>query len=98
MYEKINEPIEVFATFSKKGTEPICFTWNRQDYNITSVNFRHKSNNGSHPVYHFAVTSNNETYKLTFDPIDLNWTLDEVYLDTSFKTVDSLNDKYLDPF
>lgn len=98
MYETINESINVFANFTTKGAEPLCFSWKNNDYNITSVNFKHKSKKGDHDVFHFAVTANNETYKLTFDPTVLEWTLDEIYLDKSFKTAKSLNQKYIKSF
>lgn len=93
MYETINETINVFVNFTTKGAEPLCFSWKNNDYNVTSINFRHKSKIGNHDVFHYAVTANNETYKLTFDPTTLEWTLDEIYLDTNFKTAKSLNQK-----
>lgn len=94
MYTKVNEQIEVFANFNKRGAEPICFSWKNNDYNITSVNFRHHSKVGDKKIFYFAVTANQETYKLIFDPIDLTWILEEVYLDNDFSSVNTLNDRH----
>lgn len=93
MYTTIGETINVFANFSPKGAEPLCFTWKNNDYNINSINFTHKSKDGDHYLFHYAVSANNETYKITFDPNTLLWTLDEIYLDSDFSTSRSLNDK-----
>lgn len=94
MYVLVNEPVEVFANFNKKGAEPICFSWKNTDYNITSINFKHYSKDGDKKIYHFAVTANHETYKLIFDPTTLVWRLEEVYLENDFKEVKTLNDNY----
>lgn len=93
MYTSINETINVFANFTNKGAEPLCFTWKNNDYKVTQINFIHKSKKGDHPIYHFAVTANNETYKLTFDPNLLEWKLDEIYLEKDYQTAKSLNQR-----
>ena len=93
MYTKINEQIEVFANFTTKGTEPICFSWRNNDYSIKSIDFKHSSKIGNKKVFHFSVNANNETYKITFHASDLLWILDEIFLDKGFETTNSLNDK-----
>lgn len=95
MYELIKDPIEVSAKFTQKGPEPKAFKWKNRVYKIKAVNFVHKSTDGKVTFYHFAVTANNETYKITFNNKDLTWILDEIYLEDLTKKYKKreLNDK-----
>ena len=79
MYELINEPITVTATFAKnRNVHPHKFVWKNRTYTIDSVNFIHQSKEGADTLTHFAVVCGYETYKITFDSNSLAWTLDEI--------------------
>lgn len=89
MYESIHEPIQVFAEFTEKGPKPYLFKWKNRSYKITAVNFIHTSKEGSKSLFHFSVSADTNTYKLTFDPATLVWTLDEIFMDA-----DKPNNRY----
>lgn len=93
MYELINEPIEVFAAFTKQGIEPICFTWRDKEYDVKSINFIHTSKSGDTKLIHFAITSGADTYRITLDSTYFSWRLEEIYTLDGLESFLSLNDK-----
>ncbi len=93
MYELINEPIQVFAEFTKKGPRPYLFKWKNRDYKIKTLNFVHTSKQGNKTLFHFSVSTDTNMYKITFDPTTLTWTLDEIHMDIDFNKSFSANDK-----
>ena len=92
MYEPINDPIEVFVDFSSEGPVPIAFNWRGRNFQIELINFVHTSRLGDSKQFHYSVSTHTETYKITLDSETMDWTLNEIYLDSDFPTAESLND------
>jgi hypothetical protein len=92
MYELINEQIEVFVDFSGEGPVPIAFNWRGRNIQIELINFVHTSKLGGSKQFHYSVSTHTETYKITLNSETMDWTLNEIYLDSDFSTAKSLND------
>ncbi|MFZ5424803.1 MAG: hypothetical protein ACOZAO_03280 [Patescibacteria group bacterium] len=79
MFERVNDPIEILVNFTYAGAIPLYFTWKGTDYEIKDINFIHTSKEGDSLLYHFAVSTKNEAFKLTFNTKHLLWRIKEVY-------------------
>jgi len=79
MLELINEPIEVIATFAEGKLAPAKFLWQGKEFLIKKINLAYSSWQGRTKFYYFAVTDNNNYFKLQFNADTLGWTLLESY-------------------
>lgn len=79
MYEKINEIIDVVASFKKTTVEPKFFFWRRKIYKVGKVHLIHTSRQGAQILYHFSVTDEINYFELIFNPLLLSWTLENLY-------------------
>jgi len=78
-YEKINEPINVIASFAGNKVVPHAFTWEQKRYSIKKLNLVHSERIGRDLIYYFSVSDKANTFKLAFNPIELKWRLEELY-------------------
>jgi len=78
LYEKINEPIEVMATFRKEGAEPMTFKWGNTYYQVNKVNLVHTEHDGREKIYYFSVSNDATSYRLSFRSESLKWMLEEM--------------------
>lgn len=81
MYETINEPIKVLATFDKGVITPHKFKWRSRTVEIDKVNFIHRVKDGSILNYLFSVSNTTSAYKLKFNAATMSWKLDQIYQD-----------------
>ncbi len=81
MLEEVNEPIEVVAVFQGNKFEPYKFLWNGREIKIKQVNLAYSNWDGRSKIYYFAVSDNNNYFKLKFDTDKLTWTLLETYVE-----------------
>jgi len=81
MYETINEEIKVAAVFEKGKVKPLVFSWNGKKYKIKSINLVHNAAIGSAECLFFSVSTASGEYKIKYDTKNLNWTLEQVYLE-----------------
>ena len=79
MYDDINEPIEVVASFKKNEVIPKFFVWRRKMYKVVKVHLVHTSKIGNQIVYHFSVTDEANYFQLVFNPFTLTWILATLY-------------------
>lgn len=79
MYETIDEPIKVLASFDKGVITPHKFRWRSREVKIDQVNFIHRVKDGSVLSYLFSVSNTTCAYKLRFNTATLNWKLDQIY-------------------
>ncbi len=79
MYEQINEPIEVVASFKKNEIVPKFFSWRHKVYQVEKVHLVHTSRVGHQILYHFSVTDNANYFQLVFNPFTLSWLLTTLY-------------------
>lgn len=77
----LNEPVSVLSIYSKKHKifKPEILTWDGIDYRLGKVDFYHKTKKGLTTLHHFSLADRDETtyFKLVFDSVSLNWTLEE---------------------
>ncbi len=82
--EKIGEPVRVAVDFSLVGgasrVMPLAFVWVGRKYKIQRLNLRYKRPHGKRYVWCFAVSDEANSYVLTYDPDELTWVLEEIYV------------------
>jgi hypothetical protein len=79
MYESVEQQIDVLVAFMKNKVLPLSFHWNRKKYTVNQVNMSYSSRTGRTKCYHFAVTSDGNYFKISFNT-DLNqWFLNEAF-------------------
>lgn len=76
--QKISEPIRVLASFAESSIKIHFFHWRGRVYKVESMNMFHLEKDGDHKLYHFAVAVGGNSYELTYNPILLEWRLEEV--------------------
>lgn len=81
MYETINDPIQVATLFKNGEAKPLKFLWKGKEYAIQTVNLAYSTFEGRAKVYYFAVSDNNNYFKLQFNTESLVWTLLESYVE-----------------
>jgi hypothetical protein len=90
MREDLDEPVSVLAGYSEKDKKfrPLIVTWGGIDYRLGKVDFYHKTKKGATTLHHFSLADKNETayFKLTFNSLNLHWTLSESSQDSIGKS------------
>lgn len=81
MYEEINESVQVAALFKHGELVPLKFLWKGREFLVRVVNLSYSRYEGRAKVYYFAVSDNNNYFKLRFNSDDFNWVLSETYVD-----------------
>ena len=77
--QKIDEEINVLASFAKNKLCPHIFKWKNRRYTVSAVNLVHKSKDGEADIYHFAVSTTAGFYKISFNNKTLSWMLNEYW-------------------
>lgn len=75
--QKVIEPIRVLASFSEAAIRIHFFNWRDRIYKVESANLFHIERDGATKRYHFAVSSSGNDYQIAFNPITLEWQLEE---------------------
>lgn len=83
MIEKIQEPIDVLASFSAGGrVMPRKFRWRGRVYDILGINQVHQARDGQSILQFFHCRDAGSPYrKLCFNNVTKVWTLDELETD-----------------
>ena len=79
MFQKVNEPISVVASYAKGNVLPQKVEWGQTVYQVIKVNKPWRQKNGS--IYHlyFSIeTDKNASMVIVFDPTDMSWRLDSI--------------------
>ncbi|MDO8559455.1 MAG: DUF6504 family protein [bacterium] len=95
MQEVIDEPIEVWASFSPLPTcasqpvtkprvagnrvMPLLFRWRGKKYQVKKLNLVHRERDGEDIVYYFNVSDAANYFKLAFSTRRMSWRLSEWY-------------------
>jgi hypothetical protein len=79
MYETIDEPVKVIASFDKGLITPHKFSWRNRVIQVDRVGMIHRTKDGAVTCYAFSVSSGSAAYKLLFNIATLKWTLQQVY-------------------
>ena len=75
MAEKINEPIEVWASFDRGKLRPMRFHWRGRAYPVRKTEFSHYSQKGDARLYFFSVAGPGAVYQLVFNSQTFGWRL-----------------------
>lgn len=94
MYETVNEPIRVLASFGDPGRQqrdrvdehaakvkPLAFAWRNHKYKVSRINLVHTTREGGDVVYYFSVSDAVHYFKLKYNGAHMKWWLEEVYTD-----------------
>lgn len=80
MNTEINEPIEVAVKFKAGKAEPLIFRWRQNTFKVAKVNLTHRNKIGQDVIYTYSLsTDKDDVYKISFNPSQLSWNLDEIY-------------------
>lgn len=84
MVEKINQPVDVLASFGtrKNGAvrvTPHAIRWQKTLYKIEQFGLYHPERRGQKRVHIFSFSSGATTFRVELDPDSLEWTLAEVF-------------------
>lgn len=82
----LNEPIQVLVDFRPSAHRlkptvvvPRAFLWRNRRYLIKLLNLVHYEKQGATTLYYFSVSTETNTYKLSFNNSTLEWHLVEVW-------------------
>lgn len=78
--EKLGDVISVRADFSGDRITPRVFKRNGRSYRVTAVNARWQDREGAHPVHHFSVQVDGDTYFLSLQTGEMLWRIEQVIL------------------
>ncbi len=78
--EELDEVVAVRADFSAGKITPRVFKRSGRSYQVTAVNARWRDREGAHPVHHFSVQVDGDTYFLSLQTGEMLWRLDKVIL------------------
>jgi hypothetical protein len=81
MYEEINDPIQVASLFKDGELKPLKFLWHGKEFAVKAINLAYSRFEGRAKIYYFAVSDQNNYFKLRFNSDDLVWTLLESYVE-----------------
>jgi hypothetical protein len=72
---EIGEPVQVVVSFAPRKLCIQSFSWEGRSYTVSSINLFHIAKDGDGKLYHFAVTAQDNSYELIFNPFTLDWHL-----------------------
>jgi hypothetical protein len=78
--EYLDEVVAVRADVLGGEITPRIFKRNGKDFRITAVNARWVDREGAHPVHHFSVQVNDDTYFLSLQTGEMLWRIETVML------------------
>ncbi len=76
----VHDRIRIAVDFSGPKVTPLAFMWSGRKIVVEKVNLRYKRQLGDRFVWCFAVSDSINSYVLCYDPEDLSWVLEEVYV------------------
>lgn len=79
MLDSERQPIDVLVAFMKNKVLPLSFRCSNRKYSVNKVNMVYSGWNGRNKWYYFAVSSNDDNFKLSFNTENNKWFLEEAY-------------------
>lgn len=85
MLEKVNEPVEVLASFARHNQQvritPHLLKWRGKHYQLEVFGLYHPERRGDKRIHIFSFSSGSTSFRTELDPETLVWTLVEVFYD-----------------
>jgi hypothetical protein len=79
--EEMDEVVSVRADFAGGEVTPRAFRRSGRSYRVTAVNARWLDREGAHPVHHFSVQAEGDTYFLRLETGEMLWKIEKVVLE-----------------
>lgn len=84
MLEKINQPVNVLASFGRTPegavrVTPHSIKWNNKHYKVDKFGLYHPERRGTRLFHIFSFSSGPTAFRVELDPDSLEWFLTEVY-------------------
>lgn len=84
MHQKVNDQIEVLASFRVKNKAanqviPHAIRWHGRKYAIDHFGLYHREKRGKNYYHIFSFSSGDTAFRIELDPETLAWKLTEVY-------------------
>lgn len=87
MFERINETVNVIASFSSKTkgishVVPHIMEWRGKRYRMETFGLYHPARQGNKNIHVFQFSAGPSAFRLELDPETLVWTLTEAYYES----------------
>lgn len=84
MFEKINQPVSMIASFKKEPhnvvkVTPYLMQWGSRRYKVDKFGLYHPERRGTKRVHIFSFSSGSTAFRVELDPDTLEWTLAEAF-------------------
>lgn len=88
MLEKVNQPVDVLASFRQGPQNTVKVTphrirWNHKDYRVDTFGLYHPERRGTRLFHIFSFSSGSTAFRVELDPDTLEWVLVEVFYEQS---------------
>jgi hypothetical protein len=86
MLEKVDQPINVVASFTHKSkgvvsVKPHWFNWNGKRYKVDTLGLYHPEKRGTKRIHVFSFSAGGTAFRTELDSETLEWKLVEVFYD-----------------
>lgn len=75
----VNEKITVLAKFQGGIITPLFFKLHDRTYKIESIDLKYQYREGNVNFYSYSVSSQGNSYKITYNARELTWRLEEIF-------------------
>ena len=76
---QLNEKITVLAKFKNGVVTPLLFKFQNRTYKIESADLKYQYREGNVDFYSYSVSSQGNSYKITYNARELTWRLEEIF-------------------
>ncbi len=82
MYQDLDEPVDVIATFEKGAIKPLRIRWKGRVHKIARVTGTWRSHKGEDRERHFAcVDADDNVFQLTYNDRRTDWVIDKIWVE-----------------
>jgi hypothetical protein len=81
MYQTIHEQVRVAGIFNHSSFKPVWFEWSQRMLKIQDITLVSNYKQGLVKSKIYSVVAEGNVYRLTFDLVTLDWTLESVWID-----------------
>jgi len=81
MITEIGEPVKVAAIFTPDKVKICWFIWKGRRIQVEKTTFFWKTKEGEKTIHHFALSTGQEVFEISFCPEQLSWLLEKIHLE-----------------
>ena len=75
---QVGEPVRVLASFDHGKIDIHFFCYRERIYKVKKLNLFHIKKDENEQIYNFAVSCENNSYAISYNPMTLEWRLEEI--------------------